>query len=74
MVAVEVAAPRAAAGRVSFAAVPPALRGGGMPPFDVDLVVARTDERVPVRRTLLDSDLGQAVSHSIETDPAPRRT
>lgn len=48
-------------GRVYFAEVSPALCGGGMPPVDVDLMVAMTGERVLVRWTLPDTDLARAV-------------
>lgn len=61
------------AGRVYFAEVSPALCGGGMPPFDADLMVAMTDERVLVRWILADTDLARAVRHVPKSTPAPAR-
>lgn len=52
---------RCAAGRVHFADVSPALCGGGMPPFDPNLLVAMTSERVLLRWTDPDVELAVAV-------------
>ncbi len=61
-------------GRVYFAEVSPAMCGGGLPPFDVDLLVAMTDERVLVRWTLPDSELAQTVLRFGEIKPAVQRS
>jgi hypothetical protein len=50
-----------ASGRVYFAEISPALCGGGMPPFDTNLLVAMTSERVLLRWTDPDGDLAVAV-------------
>ena len=61
-----------AAGTVHFAEVPPALCGGGMPPYDVDLLVAMTGPRVLARWTLPDSELGAALVEAMKP-PAHHR-
>lgn len=53
-------------GTVYFADMPYELCGGGMPPFDVDLLVAMTYERVLTRWVAPDSELGAAVSRLAE--------
>lgn len=54
-------------GIVHFPEVPHAVCGGGMPPFDADLVVAVTDERVLIRWVLPQTELGAAVERLAST-------
>ncbi len=65
-----------AGGTVYFAEVSPALCGGGLPPYDVDLVVAMTREGVLARWTLAQSELGAALRQAASSSDSAgaRRT